>query len=411
MSKLVRGGLATFAVSAVVLTGTAVAAGAAPPTMTLSSANGPSGGGNSITATVTAANLNPFPAGTTPTVQFQFTGKGVTACAATAKADANIEATGAATTAGVLTVNPEDVKRVASNKIAFRVPSGPYPADAEINTTGLVLAGTQTTAKWNVCVYDDPSTTTSTLLATAAYTLAVRPRIAKIIPASSPSSGGQLITVTGVGFGAANTTTASIGGATLTGIKVAINGNSFTAVTSSRSAAANLTLTVNTPGGTVISSDPDNNGLEQDAEADTADEPLFFTYRNAVAVTPDTAPAGSKVDVSLKGVGFQSLTFKESAAPTDTTAHVFLVKDAYVPGSNRGVQECKKVMVVSNTELICTFDLLGTRLNPGDGTAADGPVPEGTYTVTVVANGATDAGELASPTALSSGATFTVGPF
>ena len=161
----------------------------------------------------------------------------------------------------------------------------------------------------------------------------------------------------------------------------------------------------------MISSDPDNNGLEADADVATPDDPIYFTYRNGITVTPDTAPSGSKVDVSVKGVGFQQLTFREAAASTDATAHVFLVKDAYVPASNRGVQECKKVLVVSNTELICTFDLLGARLSP-DGTAAEGPVPEGTYTVTVVANGAVDATlEAANATVVSSGATFTVSPF
>ncbi|MGK5678062.1 IPT/TIG domain-containing protein [Actinoplanes sp. URMC 104] len=330
-----------------------------------------------------------------------------------AKANAPIAATGTTTTAGVLTVNPDDVKWIAANKIAFRVPNSPYPAEvaskpSEVNPNGLVLAGTQTTARWNVCVYDNPSTTSSTLLATAAYTLAVRPKITAIIPASSPASGGQLITVTGTGFGAG--TTASIGGAALTGVKVAPNGASFTGITPSRTAASNLTMTVNTPGGPVLSSDPDNNGREQDDVDATPDEPIYFTYRNGVTVSPNTATAGSKVDVSIKGVGFQSLTFKETAASTDATAHVFLVKDAYNQLTNRGVQECKRVMVVSNTELICTFDLLGARLNP-DGTPADGPVAEGTYTVTVVANGATDAGDLAAPTVLSSGATFTVGPF
>ena len=185
------------------------------------------------------------------------------------------------------------------------------------------MAGTQTTAKWNICVYDSDSTTTSTLLATAGYTPAVRPRISAIIPASSPASGGQSITVAGAGFSAAsNATTATIGGAALTNIKVAPNGRSF----------------------------------------------------------------------------------------TDPSAHVFLVKDAYVAATNRGVQECRKVLVVNNTELICTLDLLGDRLTPEGGTTS-GPVAEGTYTVTVVANGATDAGDAANPTIVSSGSTFTVSQF
>ncbi|NMO51229.1 hypothetical protein HH310_08520 [Actinoplanes sp. TBRC 11911] len=334
-----------------------------------------------------------------------------------AKNVTQIAATGPATTAGVLTVNPEDVKRISGTKIAFRIPSSSYPATVDdepstVNDSGLVLAGTQTTAKWNICVYDGPSTTAGTLLATAAYTLSLRPKITAIIPASSPASGGQSITVTGAGFSAtANATTASIGGAGLTNIKVAANGNSFTATTSARAAGSNLALSVNTPGGPVTSLDPDNNGQPPDEVAETLDAPIYFSYSNGITVMPATAPSGTIVDVDVKGVGFAALTFKASAAATDATAHIFLVGDAYVAASNRGVQECKKVLVVSNTELICTLDLLGDRLNPADSTSTAGPVPEGTYTITVVANGALDAGDAAGPTIVSSGSTFTVGPY
>ncbi|WP_250007125.1 IPT/TIG domain-containing protein [Actinoplanes sp. M2I2] len=415
---LVRAALASCASTALIVTATATAAAAAPPVMTLSSIGGPSGGGNTITGTVaaTATNPGPFPAGASPTVQFQYVGGKSTACSTSAKAVAAIAGEGTTTTAGVLTVDPDLVKRISQTKIGFQVPAASYPATVDgqastVNPSGLVLIGNQTTAKWNICVYDSDSTSTSTLLATAPYTLAVRPLISAVLPASSPVSGGQAITVTGVGFSAAgNSTTASIGGASLTNVRVAANGKSFTAVTAARSAGANLTLTVNTPGGPVISSDPDNNGKEADGDPLTADTPIYFEYSNGVTVTPDTAPPGSRVNISVRGVGFQQLTFKDTAAATDATAHVFLVKDAYDPATNRGVQECKQVLVVNDTELICTLDLKGDRFNP-DGTSASGPVPEGSYTVTVVASGATTAGDAAKATIVSSGSTFTVSPF
>jgi hypothetical protein len=417
--RLVRTGLATAGLTSLLLAVTVAPADAAALAMTLSSVSGPSGGGNTITGTTvaSAANPGPFSAGSLPTIQLQYVGTGSTACTAMAKNVTPIAATGAVSTAGVLTVNPEDVKRIAANKIAFRVPQSAYPATvddepSQVNPTGLVLAGTQTTAKWNICVYDGPSTTASTLLANAPYTLAARPKISAILPASSPAFGGQTITVTGAGFGAAaNSTTASIGGVTLTNIKVATNGNSFTAVTPPRAAAPNLVLTVNTPGGPVTSNDPDNNGQPTDDVAETPDTPIYFTYSNGVTITPATAPSGTSVDVDIKGVGFSALTFKPSAAPADPTAHVFLVSNAYIAASNRGVQECKRVLVASNTELICTLDLLGDRLNPADSTATSGPTPEGTYTLTVVANGAPDAADAANPTIVSSGSTFTVGPY
>ncbi|AEV87588.1 Hepatocyte growth factor receptor [Actinoplanes sp. SE50] len=407
-----------------VTTGLAVAGGPAPAyagstalPMTLSSATGPSGGGNTIIGTVTptAANPNPFVAGSMPTVQFQYN-----TCTANARAVAAITGTGTAATGGVLTVNPDNVKRNGTTRIAFEVPSASYPAkvddkDSTINTGGLVLTGTQTSAKWNICVYDSDSLSTSTLLAQAAYTIGVRPKITAIIPPSGAALGGQSITVTGAGFSAtSNATTASIGGVPLTNIKVAANGNSFTATTGQRAAATGLTLIVNTPGGQVLSSDPDNNGLPQDADDKTPDAPITFTYSNGIQISPNTAPAGTKVDLLIKGVGFQQMTFDKSAdaTPTSVTAHVFLVKDAYVAASNRGVQECKKVLVASNTDLVCTLDLGADRLSPTDSSAVSGKtVDEGSYTVTVVANGATDAGDAAAPTVVSSGATFTVAPY
>jgi IPT/TIG domain-containing protein len=413
---------AAAAVGLIVAMNAAPAEAAALP-MTLSSVTGPSGGGNSLTGTVTAsaANPSPFPAGTVPTVQFQFNGVGATACSATAKPVTPIAATGAATTAGVVTVPPDNVLRMLGTKIGFQVPSSAYPVlddqgdPSTVNDTGLVLKGTQTTSKWNVCVYDSPATVGSLLLASATYTLAVRPKITSIIPASSPASGNQLITVGGSGFStAANATTATVGGVALTGIKVAANGNSFTAITPPRTPGTGLSLIVTTPGGPVNSNDPDNNGVADDNDPQTpGDVPILFSYTNGIVIAPNTAAANTKVDIDVKGLGFQSLAFNksDSAAPTDATAHVFLVKDAYTPDSNRGVQECKRVLVVSNVELMCSLDLTATKLSITDSSAATGLVPEGTYTLTVVANGAVAADTPANPTIVSSGSTFTVAPY
>ncbi|GAA2895162.1 hypothetical protein GCM10010443_68220 [Actinoplanes cyaneus] len=395
----------------------APAQAAAALTMTLSSATGPSGGGNTLIGTVPASAANPIPfaAGSVPTVQFQYN-----ACSVKARAVTQIAATTNATTAGVLTVNPDNVKRMLGTKIAFEVPSASYPAQVNgststINTTGLVLAGTQTSAKWNICVYDTPSTETSSLLAQAVYTVGIRPRITAIIPSSGSVLGGQTITVTGAGFStASNATTASIGGTPLTGIKVAANGNSFVAITGSRAAGTGLPLTVNTPGGPVSSTDPDNNGQPEDDDDDTADAPITFTYSNGIQVSPQTAPAGTKVDLLIKGIGFQQLIFDKSAQATATSAsaHIFLVKDAYVAASNRGVQECKGVLVASNTEMVCTLDLTADRLDPSSSAVSTGnKVAEGTYSVVVVASGAADAGDAAAPTIVSSGSTFTVAPY
>ncbi|MFI1994350.1 IPT/TIG domain-containing protein [Actinoplanes sp. NPDC020271] len=412
-----RACLSSAAVTALIVGVAAAPAQAAALPMTLSSATGPSGGGNTLIGTVAASAANPIPfaAGSTPTVQFQYN-----ACSAKARAVTQIAATTTTTTAGVLTVDPDNVKRMLGTQIAFEVPSKSYPAQVNgststINTGGLVLAGTQTSAKWNICVYDTPSTESSSLLAQASYTVGIRPRITAIIPSSGAVLGGQTITVTGAGFStASNATTASIGGAALTGIKVAANGNSFVAVTGARAAGTGLALTVNTPGGPVSSTDPDNNGLPEDGDDDTADTPITFTYSNGIQVSPQTAPTGTKVDLLIKGVGFQQLIFDRSAqaTPTSASAHIFLVKDAYVAASNRGVQECKGVLVASNTAMVCTLDLVADRLDPATSSVATGnKVAEGTYSIVVVANGAADAADAAAPTIISSGSTFTVAPY
>ncbi|MEV6343856.1 IPT/TIG domain-containing protein [Actinoplanes sp. NPDC051851] len=415
-----RAGLASVTATVLVMAGAAAPAAAAPLSMTLSSTNGPSGGGNSVIGTVTAtANVSsPFAAGTTPTVQFQ----AGTSCGAMAKAVTQIAVSGTTTSAGVLTVDPDTVKRISTTKIAFVVPSSSYPATVDgststVNTTGLVLMGTQTTAKWSVCVYDSASTTSSALIASTTYTIAVRPKITAILPASSPAAGGQSVTVNGVGFGTGtgtSATTANIGGVSLTGIKVASTGTSFTGVTGARAAGTGLVLTVNTPGGQVTSSDPDNNGLVQDSDDSTVDAPILFTYSNGITIQPSTGVSNTKVDIDVKGVGFSSLTFNsgDSGTPTDTKAHIFLVKDAYVAASNRGVAECKKILIISNNEVVCTLDLTANALNPSDSSAGSALVPDGTYTMTVVATGDSSATtDAVNATILSSGATFTVGPY
>jgi hypothetical protein len=406
---LLRAVLASAGATVLMLAASSVPASAAPA-MTLSSTSGPSGGGNTLTGTVPASAMA-FPAGTTPTVQFQYIGTGSTACSASARDVAQIDATGATATAGVLTVDPAAVKRISATKVAFVVPSAPYPPTDDdgnastINPTGLSLAGSQTSARWNVCVYDGPSTTASTLLAAAVYTVAIRPAITAILPASSPAGGGQTITVDGVGFGTTGTSlTASIGGIPLTGITVAPNGNSFTAVTGPRASATGLVLTVNTPGGTVSSLDPDNDSATNDA-------PILFAYSNGIVITPNTAAGGSTVNIDVNGAGFQSMTFSPGGAPTSGDAHVFLVSGAYDASDNRGVAECVVDSVVSDNELICTIDLSADRLDPADSTTvANTPVEDGAYILTVVADGAIGASD-ANPSIISSGAAFVVGPY
>ena len=393
--RTVRTAVASLAATAVVVAGQALPAQAATLAMTLSQAYGPSRGGNTVVGSVTptAATPTPFAPNTTPVVQFQFVGTGATACTALAKAPTEIAGTGTATTAGAVNANPAAVKRITSSKIVFQVPSGSYPGTT-VNATGLVLVGTQTTARWNICVYDSDSTTASTLLAVSSYTLVLKPTITSISPASSPAGGGQAITVNGTGFSAVTggAITGSIGGVALTNITPATNGNSLTATTAARVPDVGLALTLVTPGGTVSSLNPDN-------DTTTSDTPIPFSYTNGITIAPDNAAAGSQVTIDVRGAGFSRFHFDAAGTPTSGLAHVFLVDGAYDSGSNRGVAECVVDMVISDTELVCSMDL------------SNGSIAEGAYILTVVENGSTNAGAGANPTIISSGAAFVVGPY
>lgn len=389
-----------------------MSASAAAASMTLSNSIGPSGGGNTIVGTA-AGGLPTFPAGTSPVVQFQYAGTGSTTCTLQARTETQIASSGSATTAGVLTADPATVKRINTTKIAFRVPSGAHPGgNSSVNSTGLALLAGQISSKWFVCVYDTDSTTTSTLLASSAYTLAARPTITSILPTSSPAAGGQTITVNGTGFSAITPVSGSIGGAALTNVRIATNGNSFTATTGPHAADSGLALTVNAPGGQVSSLDPDNNGQPQDNDGSTNDAPIPFAYTSGITISPNTAPAGALVNIDVAGPGFSHLTFVDNDTPTSNNAHIFLVRDAYVPNSNRGVAECGDAAVISDTELACTLDLSSDQLSPSDSAPLAGtPIVEGAYILTVVADGSTSAGSDANPTIVCSGATFTVAPY
>ncbi|MCM4083773.1 IPT/TIG domain-containing protein [Paractinoplanes hotanensis] len=404
--RLLRAGIATGAVTAAVIAAGATPAFAAPVPMILSSTAGPSGGGNAVTGTVNvAANATgPFADGTTPVVQFQFSGSGTAAsCRTLYQTPAVVAATAGVNNAGY--VDAPAVQRISTAKIAFSVP------------TGLTLQAAQTSAKFNVCAYDSTSTTTSTLLATASYTIATRPTITGVTPASSPALGGQSITINGTGFATTATgNTVTVGGTALTGVKVNANGTSITGTTGARGAGTDLAVVVTTPGGSVSSLDPDNNGLVDDADPLTLpDNPIPFSYSNGATITPNTTPADTSVALSINGVGFRGLTFitTTGSTPSDANSHVLLTDGAYVPGANHGVEECLNVLVITDTELVCTLNLkddIGVTAGTGAASAAD--AGEGTYTVSVVANGLPAAtADEAKASIVNSGATFTVAPY
>jgi len=392
---------------------------AATVPLTLSAASGPSGGGNTITATATT---NIFTSTITPAVEFQYVGTGAAAaCSATYLAAAAIAPTTAPSgttpyvqTAGVITVPAPNVKKLGgtiTNKISVTIPNTLVLA----NTGGGSPVVLQSSAKYNLCVYSGTTSAVggvggSPLIGNAAYTIAAKPTVTAVSPTTGPALGGNTITVTGTNFPSTGLT-GTLGGLPLTAIVVASGGGSFTATAPAHAAEDDVSLVLNSSGGTVTTA-------------------AAYDYTNGVVISPNTAPKTTSVDVDVQGVGFlaPNFTTTDGTTPNDTNAHVYLVAGGYDPTpdattpankANPEKAECVNVLVVSDTELICTLVLAGSIGVSGTPAAAT-PVAEGTYTLTVVTDGRLDvqSGGAASPAApdydaslITSGATFTVAPY
>ncbi|MBI4942701.1 MAG: IPT/TIG domain-containing protein [Actinobacteria bacterium] len=377
---------ALAAIAAVGLAALATGVGAGPASAaavagTLSATSGPSGGTNTLTMTTTAAK---FFTGTL--VSFQYKATATTACSA-----AYASAVAVSSTAGIVLATP---KILSSTKIAITVPST------------VALQGSATSANWLVCVYPGSNTTTSLLSASAAYSIAAKPTLAvsPISPASGPALGGGTVTVTGTNF--ITGLTAKIGSVALTGITVA-SGTTFTATVPPQAAGSAMSLSVTTTGG-------------------TATKAAAYTYTNGIIVTPNTTPtATAATDLDILGVGFSGLDFAgavsggsfktDGTAPADAGAHVFIVQGDYDSTDNSSAKtlaeagECVNVLVVSDTELICTLNTADKYNQSGDPAIADG-----VYTITVVNDGQVDAvtnNVDYSESIISSGSTFTVAPY
>ncbi len=375
---------------AALATGVSVApAFAAAAAGTLSSASGPAGGGNALTMVIPSTASPKFASGFA--VSFQPKATTTTVCSANYTAPPGTLANG-------LQVNATSPKLLSSTKIAFTVPS-------QVN---FAANSTLTSLAWLVCVY--PGTTnTSALQANATYTIAAKPTLANspITPASAPALGGTTVTVTGTNF--ITGLTAKIGTVPLTNISIAANGQSFTATVPPQAAGSALPLSVTTTGG-------------------SATKAAVFTYTNGIVIAPNTTPtATTATDVDVQGVGFSTLDFSTTtgANPDDTNAHVYLVNGAYDPTDDTNgaktsgeTGECVNVMVISDTELICTLNTAKAYDQTNDAAIANG-----VYTVYVVNDGRVDvqggntpganfdANDPFNPTIISSGSTFTVAPY
>ncbi len=224
------------------------------------------------------------------------------------------------------------VRKLANNKAALTVPIGP-----------VVSGGLPT--PYNLCIYSSTSTTTGKLLSVVSYTVANVPTITAVTPNSGPALGNSTITVSGTYFPSSGIT-ATLGGAPLTQI-TPLDANTFTAVTPPH-ATGPVTLSVTTS----IGSDSMSSA---------------YTYLNSVSVSPNTAPSTvTAQDVDVQGTGFFALSFGSSS----TAAKVYLVNGVYngrgaTNKANGPVANCGNVIVITDSELVCSLNLTGALDNTG----------------------------------------------
>ncbi|WP_238015609.1 IPT/TIG domain-containing protein [Dactylosporangium sp. AC04546] len=291
----------------------------------MSSASGPPAGGNAITLTAAGPI---FTSGST-FVQFQSTASNHNTC------DSFYSAAGT-------TVSPTaaQTRFISTSKLAVTVPA---------ITAGSYIA----------CVYDATTGSGDHLVAQAfgTYVSGAVPTITSVSPATGPAQGGTTITVTGSGLPtAAGSFTAAVGGVPMQ--VTPVNATSFTAITPPHAPGSGFAISITLTNG------------------NTYEGKNLFTFTNGIAIYPVTAP-NSKLtgtDIDVQGVGFLDLTFAAAGVvdPNSSKSHVYLVKGAYDPKAgnpatsktNGQVAECVDVLVISDTNLLCSLY-----------TAGNGPLP------------------------------------
>lgn len=343
-----------MAAAAVVATATSSSAAAAALTVTQ-----PTGATTGATLTLTAA-ANTFRTAS-GTLQVANTGGTL---------DAN------AIQLNIATACPSAPASTAANSV-YNVATATVVSGAKIVvTTGAVAA-----KKYNVCVYKEANT--AAVLANGKYTAYAPPTYTGIDVASGPVFGGGTVTVDGTNF--TTGTTAKLGGVAMTNIKVNKDGTSFTATVPANSAGAK-NLVITTEGGPVTGTNA-------------------YTYRNGLAASPQTMVGNTKQVIDVTGYGFSDTAQYDFTAD----ASVLLVKGNYDPAddgngakTNGEVKVCGSVVVVSDTNLICTLD----------GAAAT--IADGAYTLVAVNDDQLDAdtaNNAYSETIINSLATITVAPY
>nr|WP_221381229.1 IPT/TIG domain-containing protein [Actinoplanes polyasparticus] len=237
------------------------------------------------------------------------------------------EETGGATLKPVTQAN---VRRISDERVALTIPA-------------LHSSAPTAATEWLSCLYNGAVDESSPLIASVAYTATTVHTATGITPSAGPALGGSRIVVSGTALPLTpGEITATLGGTPLTNI-TPISATAFSAITPAHAPANNVALVVST-----------SSGQHTLANA--------YSYTAALKVTPNTAPNTRPVSVIVRGVGFQSAAF-----PTDgdlvAGAHFYLVEGTYSGADSGGdranapVTDCANVLVLSDTEGICTLNL------------------------------------------------------
>ncbi len=332
-AKVLRFGTVALVAAAGVLT--VASPSWAIDTATVSPVSGPSGGGNTVTLNVAS-----------PTASLAFVqGSASVVFSALATCPATYPSPPANTF--VLAAN---VRVISASKLAVTVPTG-------VTTSFGATPGTT-----SVCAYASDTAGSAELAgANAGYAVLAAATITSVTPAAAATQGGGTVTITGTNLTGG---VATIGGAPL-GSPV-VTATQITGTIPAHVAGGPFPVIVSITGG----------GTVTKAGA--------FTYSSGLVVSPNTAPnTKTRTDIDVVGSGFTSWTFTTTngTTPNDTNSHVYLVKGAYDPtksGSaktNGQTTECMNVLVVSDTELVCSLYLAGggipqTATHPVTGTVA-----------------------------------------
>ncbi|MGK5678060.1 IPT/TIG domain-containing protein [Actinoplanes sp. URMC 104] len=250
-------------------------------------------------------------------------------------------------------VNSNNVRKVGTTntRLAVTVPQ-------------LLASAPASAATWYVCVYNGTANASSDLIGSSAYGVTTVQTATAISPRAGSALGGARIVVAGTAFPTTQgAISATLGGTPLLDIKP-LTSTAFEATTPAHTPANNVALVVTTAAGSTTL-------------------PSAYSFTAALNVTPNTAPNTRTIDVIVNGIGFQSASFNQGGAVTGS--HFYLVDGVYSGNegtassgtrANAPVADCSNVLVMTDTEALCTLDLR-QRLNAA-GTTALAPAAPGT---------------------------------